>query len=108
MSNLNAAICSIKDNTANVFGPIHCTRSTGEAIRSFSTEVNRRDEKNLLFMHPHDFVLYHLGHFDQVSGAICLLDVPVVLVRAADVLEDKKIASVPPVLNRDYEYMPAN
>lgn len=40
----------------------------GQALRSFTDEVNRKDENNSLNKHPEDFELYALGIFDTQTG----------------------------------------
>jgi len=81
----NVTVVCIKDLIANTFGPLLCTRSTAEAVRMFTAEVNHVDTKNLLWAHPQDFVLYLFGTFDQIMGSLNLLDEPTIIVRGRDV-----------------------
>jgi len=72
-------IVSVRDRAANAFGrPIFCL-SLGQAIRSFSDEVNRAGEGNDMFRHPDDFDLYHLGMFEDMNGAMESLSEPKML-----------------------------
>ena len=47
--------------------------TTGQAIRSFADEVNRKDE-SLITRHPEDFSMHELGSFDPSDGRFVLLD----------------------------------
>lgn len=58
-------VCCLKDRAADCFGQPIFANSTGSAIRSFSDEINRADNKTALAMHPEDFDLYLLGTFDD-------------------------------------------
>lgn len=69
-------ICSVRDRAADVFGQPFYTPALGQAIRSFSDEVNRVDEKSTLFNHPEDFDLYELGTFDDAHASFDLLEEP--------------------------------
>lgn len=62
-------IMSVRDRTADSFGQPFFTTSLGQAQRSFQDEVNRSAQDNLLYMHPDDFDLYHLGLFDTDDGS---------------------------------------
>lgn len=61
-------VLSVRDIKADSFGRPFFTTSLGEAVRSFSDEVNRAAEDNLLYKHPDDFELFHLGMFDTDDG----------------------------------------
>lgn len=43
-------------------------RSKGEAVRGFTEICN--DSNSQFFKHPHDFVLYEIGDFDDQTGRI--------------------------------------
>lgn len=62
-------IVVIRDRAANVFGQPAFVTSLGGAIRSFGDEVNRRDGKNMMAMHPDDFDLYEVGTYDDSDGS---------------------------------------
>lgn len=59
-------------------------RSEGEAIRTFSDEVNRNAVDNPMFHHPEHFSLVFLGHYFDDSGRFVLPegDFPKELARA--------------------------
>lgn len=43
-------------------------QATGQAIRSFTDEVNRAAEDNLMYKHPDDYTLSECGEFDTETG----------------------------------------
>lgn len=61
-------ICSIRDRAVDSFGTPFFVQAVGQAIRSFSDEVNRVASDNQFNKHPEDFDLYELGHFDTDTG----------------------------------------
>lgn len=61
-------IFSVKDNKAESFGTPFFQPSVVQAVRIFSTEINRAAADNLLYQHPKDFDLHELGEFDEQSG----------------------------------------
>lgn len=58
----------IRDRATDSYGNPMFLVAHGQAIRSFTDEVNRQDKDNQLFQHPEDFDLYHLGTYDTSSG----------------------------------------
>ena len=75
----------VKDRASDSFGIPMFLMAKGQAIRSFSDEVNRAAEDNQLYKHPDDFDLYFVGEFDSDSGEFDC-DAPIVLVRGKDVV----------------------
>lgn len=61
-------IVAIRDRAIDTFGVPVFVASTGAAIRSFSDEVNRKDDNNNLSKHPEDFDLFLLGEYDDQTG----------------------------------------
>jgi len=61
---------SVYDKKAESFSNPQCVPSQGQALRSFSDEVNRVEKGNILNEHCEDFVFYCLGEFDTDSGDI--------------------------------------
>ena len=61
-------VVAVRDRAADTFGSPFYVVAIGQAIRSFSDEVNRRADDNQLFQHPEDFDLYELGVFDDSTG----------------------------------------
>ncbi|AXH75919.1 MAG: nonstructural protein [Microviridae sp.] len=58
----------VRDRATDQFGTPMFLVSSGQAIRSFTDEVNRSDKDNQIFMHPDDFDLYLLGEYDSDTG----------------------------------------
>lgn len=67
----------IRDRVAGVHMSPFFLTSVGQAIRSFSDEVNRSSEDNQLFKHPDDFELYHLGAWENENAKFEVFEVPV-------------------------------
>lgn len=63
-------IVSVRDRAADTYGQPFYVTGLGQAIRSFTDEVNRAEKGNALFEHPEDFDLYEIGNFDDSSGVI--------------------------------------
>lgn len=59
---------AVRDRATDQFGTPMALVSSGQAIRSFTDEVNRNEPNNQLYQHPSDFDLYSLGTFDSDSG----------------------------------------
>lgn len=59
-------ICVIKDSKADVFGTPMVFASKGVAVRSFSNEINSKNDSSLISKHPEDFSLYQIGVYDDV------------------------------------------
>lgn len=73
-------IVAIRDIKADVFAQPFFTASIGGAIRGFGDEVNRAATDNMLYKHPDDFELYHLGEYDDANARFELLETPKQLV----------------------------
>ena len=73
---MKLTLCTVKDRAADAFGRPMFVRSIGEAIRSFSDEVNRKADDNQLCNHSDDFDLFELGEFDDNTGLMTLHDTP--------------------------------
>ena len=81
---MKTLIVSIHDTATQAFGRPVFTHSSGQAIRSFTDEVNREDAGSDLYKHPDDFTLYLLGEFDDSTGHMQSLATPSVLIRGKD------------------------
>lgn len=83
-------IVSVFDSASRLFGQPIFVPAIPVATRSFTDEVNNKSNGSPMFDHPEDFVLYHLGYFDDESGLFeSLHDNPVIVVRAKDVKENQ-------------------
>lgn len=65
---------AIYDVKAEIFTAPHFMRTVGEAVRGFSMEVQNPD--SMLSKWPDDYVLYEVGEFDQVTGALVARETP--------------------------------
>lgn len=79
----------LKDLAADVFGQPMFALSKGGQVRSFGDEINRPDEKNMLYMHPEDFDLYVCGEYNDY-GAIFECEAPQLVVRGRDLKQRKE------------------
>jgi hypothetical protein len=61
-------VFTVRDRATDQYGSPMFLISVGQAVRSFTDEVNRADATNGLFAHPDDFDLYTLGSWDSDSG----------------------------------------
>lgn len=59
---------AIRDRATDSFGNPMFLVADGQALRSFTDEVNRQDKDNQLYQHPDDFDMYTLGTYDTSSG----------------------------------------
>ncbi|WNK14693.1 MAG: nonstructural protein [Microvirus sp.] len=62
-------IFAVRDSATQSFGTPMFLMSNGQAVRSFTDEVNRKAEENQLYNHPEDFELYVFGQFDSSDGS---------------------------------------
>lgn len=61
-------ICAVRDRQLDAFMRPFTAATTGQAMRAFMDEVNRPDSE--MHKHPEDYELYHLGDFDDDTGAL--------------------------------------
>lgn len=61
-------VYAVRDRATDQYGTPMFLISSGQAIRSFTDEINRQESTNALYMHPDDFDLYALGSYDTHSG----------------------------------------
>ena len=81
---MKLVICCVKDRATEAFGSPMFLQAIGQAVRSFTDEVNRVEKDNQLANHPDDFDLYELGCFDTDDGRFDVF-VPRLLTRGKDV-----------------------
>lgn len=70
-------VFSVYDSKSETYGRPFCAKTKGEAIRDFTDVANNKD--NNIGKYPTDFALFHLGDFDDNSGVVTPLSVPVSL-----------------------------
>lgn len=61
-------IFAVKDTATNVFDKPFFLLTKAAAVRAFADEANNKDSQ--LHLHPHDYILYHIGTLDQDSGIV--------------------------------------
>lgn len=66
-------IFAIHDRATQMFGNPMFLIAVGQAIRSFTDEVNRSDPQNGIYMHPDDFDLFELGTFDTSTAEFVII-----------------------------------
>lgn len=59
---------TVQDSKVGAYMPPFAARSKGEALRSFMSACS--DEKHQFNAHRADYVLFHIGSFDDVSGLV--------------------------------------
>lgn len=67
-------VVAVMDRALPAYGRPLFVPSIGVAMRSFADEVNRASADNQMNQHPEDFELWHLGEFDEASGAFVQMD----------------------------------
>lgn len=67
---MHQVLVSVYDLKSQEYAPPFLQRSTAEAIRTFTSEVNKEKEGNLLFQNPEDFQLFHVGNWFPLDGTI--------------------------------------
>lgn len=65
---MNLKIYAVRDNATEQFGNPMFMVSNGQALRSFTDEVNNKESTNLLHKHPEDYELYEIGEYDTDTG----------------------------------------
>lgn len=77
-------VCAIRDAKSSTFGSPMFMISQGTALRSFDDEVNRPDERNMMFHHPEDFAMFLLGTFESTDG-VFETHIPMLMMQADQV-----------------------
>ena len=80
-------VCGVFDSAVQSYGRPIFFRARGEGVRSFTDEVNRKDDNNALYGHPEDFELHLLAMFDEAKGTFASVEVEC-LVRGKDASHD--------------------
>jgi len=63
-------IYAIHDTRANTYSSLMALQTDAHAVRSFTQEVNRADNGNMLNQFPADFALHSIGEFNEENGHI--------------------------------------
>lgn len=82
---MKQVVVAVFDRASQLFGRPFFVQAVGQAIRSFSDEVNRKDDARGEFArHPDDFDLWQVAVYDDGAGAF--ENQQQILVRGKDVL----------------------
>lgn len=76
---------TVYDSKAEAYAQPFHQQSKGAAIRAFTDTV--ADPTHAFHRHPEDYVLFHLGSYDDQNAAFDLFASPVPLIRANEVKE---------------------
>lgn len=71
----NKIMVTVKDVKVEAYFPPFSVRTKGEAIRSFSDEINNNPD-SLIGKHPSDYILFVVGEFDEQTGKLIAYDAP--------------------------------
>lgn len=83
---MNFGVYAVRDLKVG-FQSVTIQPNDATAVRGFESTVLSSD--SLLFTHSEDFSLFKLGEFDQDSGRLIPLDLPVQLIEASACLRKK-------------------
>lgn len=61
-------VVCIRDRASDLYGQPFLVVARGQAIRTFTDEINRNEQGNGLYQHPEDYDLYELGTYDDTTG----------------------------------------
>ena len=82
---MKQVVVSVFDRASQLFSRPFFVQASGQAIRSFTDEVNRKDaERGDFSRHPDDFDLWQLATYDDGTGAFDACQA--MLVRGKDVV----------------------
>jgi len=79
-------ILTVQDTAAKLYGQPFFVPSVAAGLRSVGDEANRSASDNALYQHPDDFVVYHLGVFDDETGRFETM-APVQVARVKDLIQ---------------------
>jgi len=65
---------SVYDSKAEAYMRPFFAEATGQAIRSFSDEVNSGNKDSMVALHPGDFTLFELAYFNDGDGHLEVLE----------------------------------
>lgn len=83
-------VVSVFDSAVRGFGRPVFVPSVEVAVRSFKFEVNKGTDDDMCRV-PSDFILYHLGEFDDELGTFLQLSAPAIVARAVDLVAPREV-----------------
>lgn len=81
-------VCT-KDRALDVYASPFAARTTADAVRSFTDEVNSDPTRSAVARHPDDYDLYIIGHYEQETGTLHPMAAPELVVRGKDLIRPK-------------------
>lgn len=77
-------ILALYDKKAELYLQPFFVQAIGVAFRNLADEIARGGEDNLIARHPEDFLLVHIGHYDEENGTLHPQQTPKQLCEIAD------------------------
>lgn len=75
-------LVTIYDTVARAHMPPSAVRTPEEGVRVFEATVKQQGSR--FADHPEDFILYHVGEWDEIEGVLIPLDKHIKLATASD------------------------
>lgn len=91
---MKMCVCAVRDRATDCFARPMFVQALGQAVRSFSDEINRVEQDNMLHKHPEDFDLFELGTFDDSDASFELLEKPRQVAIGKDVVRHAALKEV--------------
>lgn len=82
---MNLRMFCVKDRATDTYGTPMFLVTNGQAVRSFTDEVNRPAEDNQIYRHPDDFDLYLVGDWNNETCEFTFVGGPECICRGKDV-----------------------
>lgn len=80
-------VLAVRDRAIDAFGTPIFVVAIGMGMRSFIDEVNRSE--SVMYQHPEDYDLYHIGDYDEFSGKLVPME-PKMLAVGKDCVKPKE------------------
>lgn len=77
-------MCAVFDLKSELFHDPFCVPATGVAVRGFADEINNKEKRGDMQLHPEDFSLFEVGTYDYRVGLMVPHGQPKLLVRGSD------------------------
>lgn len=75
-------IYCVRDLKADAFRFPHFSLTHGDALREFGDNVN--NQRSPFYLHPEDYQLFYIGTFDEETGRLVGVDLPLFLASALE------------------------
>ncbi|UDN67704.1 nonstructural protein [robinz microvirus RP_97] len=77
-------LVAVRDEAVQAFGNPWCAQTVNMALRHFGDACGNPDDNNQWRKHPQDFFLYQVGEFENTTGVLSVLEIPVRLGSASE------------------------